>query len=152
MASIFSGLLCIAMLAGCGPNAAQKSDAVDEPCMLPEGRATPIVALLANPDAFQDKEVLVVGLYVVGFEESAIYPSKEMALSQGNGIWVDRNAPLTAGEHLGSKNWVMLKGVFNGKHHGHLGAYAGTLTKISTFRNLDSLYNIQVLGEKPNQP
>jgi hypothetical protein len=140
------------MLSGCGPNADPKPDTLDEPCMLPEGRATPIVALLANPEAFQDKEVLVVGLYVAGFEESAIYPSKEMALSQGNGIWINLNTPLAVGDHPGSKHWMMFKGVFNARHHGHLGAYAGALAKISISRNLDSLYAIEVLDEKPSQP
>jgi len=63
-----------------------------------------IYGLLANPAAWDGKDVVVVGYASIGFEHSAIYPHKEdldHAIMQ-NGLWLVASDSVS--KHLGDTN------------------------------------------------
>lgn len=132
----------IVLVGGCWKDADRRPSREHDPVYDPAGRETPLVALLANPEAYDGKEVSVSGYHVLAFEESALYPSREMSISPANGIWLN---------YLGSRvarkgSWVRIKGIFDAYGHGHLGVYRGS------FREVTELHSIEGLLEWPASP
>jgi hypothetical protein len=104
------------------------------------------VNLLANPEKYDGKKIIVSGVLHFQFEDSSLYMHKDDAdyLILANGIWVDYARERTLSARCskefvasGSKldyfdgKYVSLTGVFNMKSHGHMGAFAGTLEEVS---------------------
>lgn len=105
-----------------------------------------LVRLIATPEQFNDKEVLVKGFLSVEFENTALYLSKEHydADLYQNAIWVNfqpRNklqALDGRGNRIGvrelSEKYVIVKGVFKQNHKGHEGMYSGAIEEVRYVR------------------
>ena len=90
-----------------------------------------LVQLIANPKQFNGKFVRVIGFLRLEFEGNAIYLHQEdyvHAISK-NGIWV--NLPLDWPHQKAINNkYVIVEGVFDAKHHGHMGAFSGEISNL----------------------
>jgi len=89
-----------------------------------------LVALLANPAAYDGKAVRVAGFLSLEFEGSAIYLDRE-AYATGlyrNAVWVEIPG-LKIGDPLRMKDgrYVSISGIFDARDHGHMGAFSGEL-------------------------
>jgi hypothetical protein len=142
MKSLFIILISLLLIASC-----QKENAASQDEKAFEERSVSMVRLLANPELYDGKEVQVVGFYRQGFEEFAVYPSREMSIDPSNGVWVEMNL-----QHIEKVkpdgSWIVLKGTFDANAHGHLGKYTAILKNISKKDVIDSLFDIVVLGKE----
>jgi hypothetical protein len=107
-----------------------------------------IIRLIATPEKYQGKFVRIEGYLHNQFEDSAIYLSKDDAdhLINKNALWV-RYAEKAQKQALYSeqepdnlryfdRKYVLIEGVFNEYDHGHLGAYAGSIKKVTRIMEL----------------
>lgn len=105
-----------------------------------------IVELLSNPERYHGKRVLVQGYLHLGFEDSALYFSKEQAdygLTK-DALWVSYKNDLSLtsmnSAKKGSKpdihyfdcKYVILIGTFNKDKMGHLSLFSGTLEDVDS--------------------
>ena len=95
------------------------------------GRVT-LLQLLANPEKYDGKEIQIIGYLHLEFEGNGLYLHKEdYDHSIGNMIWVDATPDMKKAIKEINDKFVIIRGVFDAKHHGHLGLFLGTLTKIT---------------------
>ncbi len=87
-----------------------------------------IVELLANPQQWHDKDVVVIGFAAVGFEHSAIYIHREdiEAGIMSNGLWLQLPKDFPSTE-LNKGAYVLVRGRFDAKGGGHMGGFNGTI-------------------------
>jgi hypothetical protein len=104
-----------------------------------------MIRLIANPERYHGKPVRVEGFLTVGFEDNAIYLSREDAgyLITKNGLWVtilDEDW-----ERLGKDprkfkdSYVLIEGVFDKDSLGHLGAFSGSIREVWRVQELRNL-------------
>lgn len=144
--------------------------------------------LLANKDKYDKKQINITGFLNVEFEDFALYfnqETEEIGLSEYS-LWIgnfDDSCKLTiirvkgtpiqvlnCKNNLSLENlhhkWVSIQGVFDKGNKGHMGSFAGSITKISQIRDIfikdfnkrmeiDSLRNKDISkmkseNEKPN--
>jgi hypothetical protein len=86
----------------------------------------PIDTLLANPSAFYFKRVEVSGFVSVGFEDNAIYPSREAATPR-RGVWLDLLEEYAAPRGCAVFGPATVRGRYNPDRRGHMNAYGGEL-------------------------
>jgi hypothetical protein len=87
-----------------------------------------IVELLANPAQWHGKNVVVIGFAAVSFEHSAIYLHRQdmEAGIISNGLWLELPSGFAA-SGLEKGEYVLVRGKFDAKAGGHLGAFNGTI-------------------------
>lgn len=121
-----------------------------------------IISLLANPKEWHGKEVHVEGFLVLDFEGTAIYLSKEHAVSglTGNSLWVsfDEKA-IPFDEKIGptryDRQYVFLHGIFNKNAHGHMRGWNGSIEnihRIGVLRGTDPPPPARALRSDQRQP
>jgi hypothetical protein len=86
----------------------------------------PVDTLLANPSAFYFERVEVSGFVSVGFEDNAIYPSREAA-TPGRGVWLDLLEEYAAPRGCAAFGPATVRGRYNPDRRGHMNAYGGEL-------------------------
>ena len=98
-----------------------------------------LVALLANPAAFDGKAVRVEGFVTLEFEGSAIYLDRE-AYAAGlrrNAVWVDGpGSSAREARHSPAPRYAAVDGVFHADAHGHMGAFSGELSEVGVIQSL----------------
>ncbi|NHZ34833.1 hypothetical protein [Massilia rubra] len=83
--------------------------------------------LISDPRLFHNRKITVTGIYVLGFEESALYPpGTEIFDSNESAIWISN--PEHMKENMSS---VTITGVFKRGPSGHLMSYSGELKSIN---------------------
>lgn len=100
---------------------------------------TSLIQILAVPDYFHQKKVIVEGYLVVKFEETGIFFSSEDARywRTGNGLWVDfshiAGLPSSLQELARKYNGkqVSIEGTFNRDNWGHMNGWPGTIERVS---------------------
>lgn len=116
---------------------------------------TSIIRILASPDAFDGKRVLIEGFFHFEFEDSAIYlhqVDSDQMLSQ-NAIWINLPKGLSreALEKL-NNHYVICEGQFSAQAHGHMGIYPGEISDIRTIHLWPSRADFQRMQHPPTQP
>jgi hypothetical protein len=98
-----------------------------------------IIQLIANPTAFDQKRVLVMGYAVLKFESQHIYLSETDAKHgiTKNSLWLDVSEQLYAERARFDQRYVLVEGTFNARRRGHLGLSSGSLEKIGRLEPLD---------------
>ncbi|WP_143042956.1 hypothetical protein ABL840_25725 [Variovorax sp. NFACC27] len=84
-----------------------------------------MVQLIANPRQFNGKRVLVAGFLTMQFENTALWLNKEDA-----NVGISKNAVFVGSPSsvvCPAGTYVQVRGVFDAKFTGHLGAFAGYL-------------------------
>lgn len=99
-----------------------------------------LIQLIANPEHYNGKRVMVSGYLHLQFEGNAIYLSKtdyDMRFAK-NGIWIGLNEYVRRNSQTSdfSDQYVRLIGIFNSKSKGHEGAWSGSI---------DDVYSIEVI-------
>lgn len=101
---------------------------------------TSLVRILAHPETYDGKSVMVMGYCIIRFEHQALYLTKEDALSHNteNSIWIEDNeSSIKNNNSIKMKSgFVKIIGTFhfsNNHGSGHLGLWSGSLTDISLF-------------------
>jgi hypothetical protein len=97
-----------------------------------------LVELIVNPVVFHGKRVRVQGFLNLEFEGKAIYLHKEdndYSITN-NGLWVN-----VSGEGVFSScksgSYVLLEGTFDAIEKGHMGAWSGSLDKVTRCMEID---------------
>lgn len=99
-----------------------------------------LIELIANPLAYDGKEVEVSGYLVVAFESEGIYLHREdYEYSLGrNGIWVDFSKSAVQPQ-CKNKTYVHIVGRFNAMNRGHRNAWSGAIENVSRCYSLQYL-------------
>ena len=96
-----------------------------------------MIQLIATPERYHGKLVRVVGVGNLEFEGNAIYLSKDdISYQVYNAVWLDfdNNTTLSYAEakkHNGK--YVLVEGIFDKDHSGHMGLFHGAITNISRY-------------------
>ncbi len=93
---------------------------------------TTIIQLLARPEIFDGKRVIVTGYIHRGFEDNGIYV-RHQDFEDGlrhNGLWVD-SFRVTADAEECQDSYVILEGLFVSRSYGHYGLWSGRITDVS---------------------
>jgi len=92
------------------------------------------VQLIANPQAYDNKPIQIIGFLRLEFEGNAIYLHREdyeRGISQ-DGFWVDTPRDMTKEQQNAvNTKYVICAGIFRASGHGHMGMFAGEITGIS---------------------
>jgi hypothetical protein len=92
-----------------------------------------LLQLLAQPEKYHEKEVLIIGYLHLEFEGHNLYLHKEDYDHGiiGNFIWVNSTEKMLTDIKRLNNKYVIIKGVFDAKAYGHMGLSAGTLKNIT---------------------
>lgn len=99
-------------------------------CQGPEVNDVSLIALIANPTAFDGKRVRVIGFLHLEFEGDHLYVSKadsDAAISK-NAVWITPPAHIPT-EGL-SDQYVLVEGTFDARMTGHLGMNSGSIREV----------------------
>jgi hypothetical protein len=102
----------------------------DEDCPQYE---TTIIQLLARPELFDGKRVVIRGYVHREFEDNGIYIRQEDFADHltHNGLWIGGFRDEARMQNC-QDGYVTLVGVFHAQEYGHMGAWSGTIDDIST--------------------
>ena len=95
-----------------------------------------IIQLLANPEKYDGKSVILIGYARIEFEGDSIYLQSEDAKNWlvFNALWL--NIPKEIREQRDKYNdkYVVISGKFNAKNHGHMNLFkGGAIENIESF-------------------
>lgn len=106
-----------------------------------------LVQVLANQDHFDGKTIRLSGFLTVGFEDSAIYLSKDDALYHitANGLWIEfeQESPIANNATDFDNKYVVLSGKFKKGHRGHLSLWQGSLVEVKEARLLPKRKSVE---------
>ena len=104
------------------------------PPPLPE--VVSMVQLIATPEKFDGRQILVAGFLRLEFEGNCLYLHREdyEHLILKNAICIVRNPVINAQSNTLNMHYVVLLGTFNATRKGHLSLTSGSLTDISGAR------------------
>jgi|GEM_PF-4700563 len=105
--------------------------------------ATSLVRVVANPEDYDGKRVLLKGFLQRGFEESGLYLSRDDAaiLNSRQALWVGSLKDGREGNDFPDEGWVMIVGKFRyerGKGSGHMGLWLAEITDIEQIQILSA--------------
>lgn len=123
--------LAVLQIAATAPQPARHRDA----------ESVSLVALIANPAAYDGRAVQVQGNLILEFEGDALYLGKSDAnfYNANNAIWVDKPSWVDArAQRALSGRAVFAEGIFSATERGHMGAFAGSLKDIRRLERLPS--------------
>jgi hypothetical protein len=94
------------------------------------------VELIATPEKFDGREILVAGFLRLEFEGNCLYLHREdyEHLISKNAIWIVRNPVINAQSNTFNMHYVVLLGTFNATRKGHMSLNSGSLTDITSAR------------------
>ena len=98
-----------------------------------------IVALIARPDDFHGKYVVVDGVLSLRYENNALYLSSEdrQKTFTKNALWVQPTAEMSSRRGSLDGKAVRVVGRFNAQSHGHLGLFSGSIEEVQECMRLD---------------
>jgi len=97
-----------------------------------------MINLIATPNNFDGKLVRVSGYLNIEFESMELYLHKEDCV-QGltkNGVWLGLDREARRKFDSMKLHYVLVEGVVDSTHFGHMGATSATLTKIQRVQRL----------------
>jgi hypothetical protein len=100
----------------------------------PSAEVVSLVRLIAAPEQYDGKAVLVVGFLRLEFEGNGLYLHEE-DYERGitkNAVWVVRNAKINEQVDALNMRYVMLAGTFEAGHDGHMGLFSGSVKNITS--------------------
>lgn len=107
-----------------------------KPCEEPQrGPIYSIIELIACPDSFHGKGVRVIGFVNLAHEGTAIYLSSEDYKNRisKNGLWLEITPELWTKYAECNDKYVLVEGIYNSKHLGHMGLFSGAIQEITRF-------------------
>ena len=101
---------------------------------VPNAEVVSLVRLIATPEEYDGKAVLVVGFLRLEFEGNGLYLHED-DYQHGitkNSVWVVRNEKINRQADALNMHYVMLIGTFDANHNGHMGLFSGSLSNITS--------------------
>jgi len=97
-----------------------------------------LLQLIATPEKFHGKRVVVSGYAILEFEVQGIFPSRDLAeVGCKNGVWLDYDfGSLPNNPERTDFVPMLIEGVFDAEGGGHMGLWAGELCCISRLERL----------------
>ncbi|MBE9584855.1 hypothetical protein IM792_10385 [Mucilaginibacter sp. JRF] len=101
----------------------------------PELDEVSIISLIANPEKYHKKRVIVIGYLTLYSENCAIYVHKtdcNLGISK-NGVWVDMmrdSMYLPEIQKLNNK-YALIEGIFDKNFNGHMLMWSGSITNVN---------------------
>ena len=92
-----------------------------------------LLRVLAQPEKYDGQTIQVIGYLHIEFEGNGLYLHKEDFDHGiiGNMIWVNTTEDMQKRLKEINDKYVIIRGVFDSKNHGHMGLFSGTITKIT---------------------
>ena len=129
MGSLVCVLACIGLASCLNSRAPSRSLPPTRPN---EGRAetVSVIQLIATPERFDGKRIRVTGYLNIQFEDMALYLHEEDCMQgiQKNAFWIELPNSLSQTP----AGYVTVEAVLDPSRHGHLSAYQGTLTDVTS--------------------
>jgi hypothetical protein len=98
-----------------------------------------LIQLIASPERYDGKRIMVQGFALVEFEGNALYLHKEdkdFGLSK-NAIWLEVPEEKEASWKLHSGSYVLVVGTFRAANRGHWDMFSGAIEGIIRFESLN---------------
>lgn len=94
---------------------------------------TSLIKLIAAPQEFDGKVVRFHAVLNLGFENNAVYLTKEHRENTVTsfGIWLNISPELAAERKWGSGKYFLVEGTFDSSDKGHMGLWMGALSNIT---------------------
>jgi len=107
----------------------------DQPLVGAERPDVSLVQLIANPKDYDGKFVRVVGFVSMEFEGNAIYLHEDDYRHSifKNGLWIGLTDDMQKNKADLDKRYLVIEGTFNANEYGHMGAWSGTIEKITRY-------------------
>jgi hypothetical protein len=92
-----------------------------------------MIKLIANPEKYDGKRIQVIGYLNLEFEGDALYLHQTDFLESitKNGLWVDLDQLKFKNSSACNKKYVIIEGVFDAAHMGHMSLWSGILKDIT---------------------
>ena len=99
-----------------------------------QGLEPSLIHLIATPERYDGKRVMVTGYCNLEFEGNAIYLHADdyRYFHTKNGVWLNVSKKMMSDPKL-RQTHCLVRGVFRAKDHGHLGLFAGALSDIDRY-------------------
>jgi hypothetical protein len=97
-----------------------------------------LIQLIASPDKFDSRHVMVMGFARLEFEGNALYLHEEdykRGLTK-NAVWVDVPPDIRGRSKEYDMKYVLIVGTFSATRKGHMGLFSGTIERVESFRSL----------------
>ena len=94
-----------------------------------------IIQLIAHPNDYHGKVVRLTGFVRLEFEGTGVYLHEDDYRYHitKNGLWLDVSDDLMKNKKEFNLKYVLLEGTFNAQDMGHMGAWSGSIEKITRF-------------------
>ena len=94
-----------------------------------------LISLIANPEKYKGHKVRVIGFLHIEFEGDGLYINKG-DYTQGiskNAVWIDISSkhPESSKWSKISDHYVLIEGIFDSEHNGHMGMMSGSLKGVN---------------------
>ena len=98
-----------------------------------------LVQIIANPAAFDQKRIMVIGYVVLEFEHKAIYLNEADAkhVITRNGLWLDVSDAIYSKRARFHQRYVRVQGTFDAQRRGHLSLFSGKIENVTRFELAD---------------
>ena len=105
------------------------------PLMAAEPLKVSIIHLIAHPNDYHGKLVRLTGFVRLEFEGTGVYLHENDYRYHitKNGLWLDVSDEIMKNRKEFNLKYVLLEGTFNAKDTGHMGAWSGSIEKITRF-------------------
>ena len=97
-----------------------------------------MIQLIANPEKFDGKKVVLTGFLNLEFEGNALYLHRDDFVygQMKNGLGLTLSERWAKSASRWSRHYVRVEGVFNAREAGHLGMYSGSIEHVAQVRAL----------------
>lgn len=100
-----------------------------------------LIEIIANPERYDGKKIRIIGFMHLEFEGNGIYLNKSDYLNRisKNGLWLSISGDLEKRGLKLNDSYVIVEGVFDANHFGHLRLWSGTIkdvTRLDAWRSL----------------
>jgi hypothetical protein len=95
-----------------------------------------LLQLLANPEQYHGRNVVILGYCRLEFEGLAIYLHKEdYTYSLGNMVWLEFSSLEEITPERRKIGYCLVQGTYNAKNRGHLGMFFGAIENIKRYES-----------------
>jgi hypothetical protein len=97
-----------------------------------------MIQLIANPEKFDGKTVVLTGFMNLEFEGNALYLHRDDFVygQMKNGLGLTLSEGLAKSVSRWTRHYVRVEGVFNAREAGHFGMYSGAIEQVTRVTGL----------------
>src|SRR5436190_13567225 len=105
------------------------------PLLAAEALDVSIIQLIAHPNDYDSKVVRLTGFVRLEFEGTGVYLHEDDCRYHitKNGLWLKVSDEIMKNKREFNLKYVLLEGTFNAEDRGHMGAWNGSIEKITRF-------------------